>query len=284
VDKSPHLWIISDSKPGHLNQSLGLVEALHRQVPTITWQEIPAMSVWQSIRFAFARKKRVPKLLIATGHRTHFTLLILSKIMHVPAIVLMKPSLPLRWFDLCIVPEHDTPPARSNIINSIGPLNRIQAATKEANSGLILVGGPSKHFEWLPEQLHAQIQQLIQHEQRNWTIAASRRTPEATIQLLQTLANVKLVLATETDADWLPKLLAKTERCWVSQDSMSMIYEALTAGCDVRLLDVPTRGENRLTRGIQKLQLSGYLSSDPSPQLKLAEADRCAELIQQRYF
>lgn len=284
MDKSLHLWIITDGKPGHINQSVGLVEALHRQVPRLTWQELPVMSVWQSIRFAWQHHKKFPKLLISTGHRTHLTLLILSKIMRVPSIVLMKPSLPLCWFDLCIIPEHDMLPARPNIINSMGPLNRIQPATKEAGSGLILVGGPSKHFDWQPEPLHTQLKELIRQDSRNWTIATSRRTPEVTTNLLQTLADVTLVLPSETDANWLPRLLAKTEVCWVSQDSMSMVYEALTAGCNVKLLEVPTRGKNRLSRGIHKLQLSGYLSSDINPVLKLAEADRCAEIIQQRYL
>jgi mitochondrial fission protein ELM1 len=284
ADKNTHLWFISDGKLGHINQSLGLLEALHRRLPSITRREIPVMSVWQAIRFARQHHKQLPNLIVSTGHRTHLTLLILSKIMRVPSIVLMKPSLPLYWFDLCIIPEHDSPPARSNIINSMGPLNKIQPATKEAGSGIILVGGPSKHFEWQPEQLHTLLKALIQQDPRNWTIATSRRTPEVTIRLLQTLANVTLVLATETDANWLPKLLAKTELCWVTQDSMSMIYEALTASCNVKLLEVPTRSENRLTRGIQKLQVSGYLSADSNPPLQLAEADRCAEIIQQRFL
>ncbi len=284
MDKQLPLWIITDGKPGHINQSLGLVEALHRQIPSITWQHIPRMSVWQSIRFALEHKKQAPQLIVSAGHRTHLTLLILSKIMRVPSILLMKASLPLSWFDLCIIPEHDSPPASPNIIKTLGPLNKIQPASKEVGSGLILIGGPSKHFDWQPENLHAQIKKVIQHDDRNWTIATSRRTPETTIQSLQTLTNVTLVLASETDANWLPKVLASTEACWVTQDSMSMIYEALTAGCHVTLLDIPSRGQNRLTRGIQQLQLSAYLSSDISPALTLAEADRCADIVKQRYF
>lgn len=284
ADKNTHLWFISDGKLGHINQSLGLLEALQRRIPNITWRKIPVMSVWQAIRLAWQHHKQPPNLILSTGHRTHLTLLILSNIMRVPAIVLMKPSLPLNWFDLCIIPEHDLPPARSNIINSMGPLNKIQPAAKEAESGVILVGGPSKHFDWQPEQLHTQLKTLIQQDPRNWTIATSRRTPDATISLLRTLANVTLVLPSETETNWLPTILAKTEICWVSKDSMSMIYEALTAGCNVKLLDVPSRSENRITRGIQKLQLSGYLSTDSKPSLKLAEADRCAEIIQQRFL
>ena len=148
-----HIWIVTDGKLGHVNQSLGLVEALQRKTPNLTWQEVPIMKAWQAVRYAWKQKqkKSSPKFIVSTGHHTHFTLLILAKIMQVPAIVLMKPSLPLSWFDLCIIPEHDTPLARHNIIESIGPLNRMQPAKKDIESKLILVGGPSKHFDWSDE-------------------------------------------------------------------------------------------------------------------------------------
>ena len=281
-----HIWIVTEGKLGHVNQSLGLVEALQRKTPNLTWQEVPIMKAWQAVRYAWKQKqkKSSPKFIVSTGHHTHFTLLILAQIMRVPSIVLMRPSLPLSWFDLCIIPEHDAPLACHNIIESIGPLNRMQPAQKEADSKLILVGGPSKHFDWSDEQLFAQVENIIQQDDGHWTIATSRRTPLKTIASLKALANVTLVLASESNANWLPSMLAKTENCWVTQDSMSMIYEALTAGCRVKLLTVPYRHNNRLILGIEKLQAAGYLGALNDSVMKLAEADRCAEIIEQRFL
>ena len=286
MSNATHIWIVNDGKPGHINQSLGLVEALQRKVPTLTWQEVPIMKAWQAVRYAWKQrqKKALPKFIVSAGHHTHFTLLILAKIMQVPAIVLMKPSLPLSWFDLCIIPEHDGPLARHNVIESIGPLNRMQPAQKEADSKLILVGGPSKHFDWSDERLFVQVENIIQQNNGHWTIATSRRTPLKTVVSLKALANVTVVLASEKNANWLPSMLAKTENCWVTQDSMSMIYEALTAGCNVKLLAVPYHHKNRLILGIEKLQVAGYLGALNDPVMKLAEADRCAEIIEQRFL
>ena len=286
MTNATHIWIVSDGKPGHLNQSLGLVEALKRKISNLTWQEMPIMNAWQAANYAWRQKKTKasPKFILSAGHHTHVTLLILAKIMQVPAIVLMKPSLPLGWFDLCIIPEHDAPLARHNIIESIGPLNRMQPAKKEADSKLILIGGPSKHFAWDDQQMFTQVENIIQQDNGHWTIATSRRTPVKIVTSLHALANVTVILASETDVNWLPSMLAKTENCWVTQDSMSMIYEALTAGCSVKLLAVPYRHKNRLILGIEKLQVAGYLGAVDSALMKLAEADRCAGIIQQRFL
>lgn len=281
-----HLWIVTDGKPGHFNQSLGLAEALHRRLPELTWQEVPKMSVWRAILLALKYKKNklAPQIVIGAGHHTHLTLLILAKVMLARSVVLMKPSMPFNWFDLCIIPAHDAPPIRSNIVKSIGPLNRMQPAQKETGSGLILIGGPSKHFGWDYVKLHTQVVNIIQQQACNWTIATSRRTPSETITRLQSLSNVKLVLASEAESNWLPSILAKTELCWVTKDSMSMIYEALTAGCNVKLLDIPYLSENRITLSLKTLQLSGCLNPATNGVVSLAEADRCATIIQQRFL
>lgn len=281
-----HLWIVTDGKPGHFNQSLGLVEALHRRVPELTWQKVDKMSVWRAVLLALKCKKNklAPQIVIGAGHHTHLTLLILAKVMRARSVVLMKPSIPFNWFDLCIIPTHDSPPIRPNIVTSIGPLNRMQPAQKEVGSGLILIGGPSKNFGWDSVKLHTQVVNIIQQEARNWTLVTSRRTPSDTITSLQSILNVKLMLASDTDFNWLPSILAKTELCWVTKDSMSMIYEALTAGCIVKLLDIPYQSENRITLSLKKLQLSGYLNPSTINVVNLAEADRCATIIQQRFL
>jgi len=290
VNKAIHLWIVTDAKPGHVNQSLGLVEALHRRLPELSWQEIPVMSVWQTIRFALKQKQQKilrPNLIIGTGHRTHLTLLLLSKIMKVASLVLMKPSLPVSWFDLAIIPEHDSPSDRSNVIASKGALNRVQAGVKVENTGLFLIGGPSKHFGWDSQTLSATIKSIVQKSPLNWVLTTSRRTPEDTLKELESIENIEVVPCSKTDANWLPTMLAKTKVCWVTEDSVSMIYEALTAGCKVGLIKTPHIKESRLTAGIKALEQSGYLVTSPEEKTKkvtLAEADRCAALVQQRFL
>ena len=94
------------------------------------------------------------------------------------AIVLMKPSLPMRFFDLCIIPEHDGVRPGKNVLLSEGVLNRMEPGTeKDPHKGLILLGGPSAHYGWDEKHLLQQIAEVIRQDPRAWIVATSRRNP-----------------------------------------------------------------------------------------------------------
>ncbi len=103
--------ILSDGKPGHENQSRGLAEALRRRTgATVECLHLDARkSVWSRVREAKALQPRAerPQLLIAAGHATHVPLLAAARAFGARAVVIMKPTLPLWLFDLCLVPRHD---------------------------------------------------------------------------------------------------------------------------------------------------------------------------------
>ena len=265
----PQIWIVSDGKPGHRNQSLGLYAALKQQRPELELQEIAPLSTTQSLLALLFRQRpqpllqpliqTPPVLLIGAGHATHLTLLALKRLTGAPAVVLMKPSLPLRWFDLCLIPEHDNPAPAANILTTRGALNLMRSGTKQPGSGMILIGGPSKHFGWDEAALLAQLQQLLSLDARLWCMTTSRRTPESTLSLLRKLPGVELVPAEETPAGWLPEKLASAECCWVTEDSVSMVYEALTAGCAVGTLELPAGRGGRLAGGLKRLADDGLI-------------------------
>ena len=300
------VWRVCDGKPGHENQTQGLINALSRQID-IKVIDISPLSCLQTViktltgchfhsEQSIESPEPVPDLIIGAGHRTHCTLLAVKKCFKAKAIVLMKPSLPLGWFDLCIVPEHDNVEPRSNCILTQGVINKIEYQTeKNLNQGLILLGGESKHFNWQNESILDQIKQIITNQDINWTVATSRRTPESLIAVLKSLDlnNMNLVLANEVDQYWLPEQLKQAAFVWVSQDSVSMVYEALSSGAACGLLDLPAKTDSRLVKGLAKListeqiltfdQWRGgksYIKSD-SP---LAEADRCAKEVIKRYL
>ena len=290
----PDICIVSDSKPGHLNQSLGLVEALQRLRPDVRYklcapQSWRALS-WVLIRHLFNKRSLPPtKLIIAAGHRTHVTMLIYGWLSGAKTVLLMKPSLPSRYFDLCLIPEHDQPVESSNIIETWGVLNRMVPAQKKAGTGLLLIGGPSKHFNWDEQSVLDQLSSVLaKYPQLDWSLTTSRRTPSAFLTELQKRKlKVKLIPHEETELNWLPQTLAITEHCWVTQDSVSMVYEALTAGCDVGLITLSNNGEGRLHHGLARLRAANRVSSLQQPALRdpetvlipLAEAQRCAALI-----
>ncbi len=292
-DNSKQIWIVSDGKPGHLNQSRGLAEAIARRCD-VRISEQPPMGKLQALRLCFSaglpRMDDKPALIIGAGHGTHLTLLALRRFYRAPVVVLMKPSISTGFFDLCLIPEHDQPPPRPNIIATHGALNRMRPGEKLPGSGVVLVGGPSKHFDWNEQAVLTQVEALLAADTRDWLIGSSRRTPASTEQALQALVEERFVPAADTGADWLPQQLARAEVCWVTQDSASMVYEALTAGCKVGVLMLDDQADNRISRGVDRLQQQGIVSGSPDWQLEhLAESDacfneaeRCAEAIFKR--
>lgn len=286
--------IISDGKPGHRNQSWGLAEALGRLRPDIRISEQAPLARGAALTTLLTGRGQQalvppPDLLIGAGHATHLTLLALKRAYRVPVVVLMQPNLPLGCFDICLIPAHDAPPPRDNVILTQGALNRMHRGNKQPGTGMILIGGPSKHSGWDDAELQQQLRRVLERGELSWCLTTSRRTPESTEQWLARLPGIEFVPARDTDAAWLPHRLASTEVCWVTEDSVSMVYEALTAGCAVGTLSVPG-GAKRLQRGLQSLTEPGIITplSDwrgeplqPRSQ-RFDEAARCAEEIVQR--
>jgi hypothetical protein len=296
------VWRFSDGKAGHDNQSRGLVEALARLVSVETHTLNPlapaaALSGWLLARLSSWNDLPAPDLLLGAGHHTHLSLLAARRSRGGKAIVLMRPTLPLGLFDLCLIPEHDAPPARSNVLATRGALNRIQpSATLEPDRGLLLIGGPSRHFGWNDVELHRRIAVILTADPATcWILTTSRRTPPGFLAGFagESMARLTVVPVTETGPDWLPAQLARAGQVWVTVDSVSMIYEALTAGANVGVLDVPRKASSRVSRGVERLETQGWVTSFAGwradrrllrPDRPFNEAERCARWIVERWF
>lgn len=283
-----YICIVSDGKPGHLNQSLGLAEALQKRRPELQVRLQTPLNLKQQLAALLPGEKSDVVLVLGAGHATHRSLLLLARKWQVPAVVLMKPTLPLAWFDLCLIPEHDQPALKGNIVATRGALNRMHPAEKQANTGIFLIGGPSKHVRWDEAKLLTQLNAILERDPaRQWQLTTSRRTPDSTLAELQQLQGVQVFPAAETESGWLPTVLSATEVCWVTEDSVSMVYESLSAGCQVGTLPVEGGRDGRLGRGLSTLQEQGlilpwddYIQGSPlSSTIVLDEAGRCAELI-----
>lgn len=296
------VWRFSDGKPGHDNQTLGLTEALGRLVPvrTCVLAPLPGVQVVLGLlrgRYPVTGHYAGPDLVLGAGHRTHLSVLAARRAYGGRAVVLMRPSLPLSWFDLCLVPEHDTPPARANVLATRGVLNRVRPSTRQdPHSGLFLIGGPSAHFGWDNEAVWGQIHAILAADLSiRWTLTTSRRTPAEFLHIrLQGLPkNLAVVPFAETDPDWLPQRLAEAARAWVSADSVSMVYEALTAGAAVGVLEVPAQAPSRVGSGLERLVAEGWVRPFRDwqrdrllvrPAGSFDEATRCARWIVEHWL
>lgn len=221
-----------------------------------------------------------PDFIIATGHATHIPLLRVSRKYGARSIVLMKPSLPVGLFDFCIAPEHDFEgkAVPKNVITSKGALNRVVSLQNEKKGKLFLIGGPSKTHGYDEAALISQITRIAGNEP--WQLADSRRTPSTLLPALAAaLPSLEIFPHAETKPGWLATKLSELEEIRVTEDSVSMIYEALSSGAKVGVLDMPRlRPDSRVLRGLAILERQGYF--DPMGSTKvLTEADRCAALV-----
>ncbi|MEY3394680.1 MAG: hypothetical protein RL346_916 [Verrucomicrobiota bacterium] len=281
-----HILIVSDGKAGHENQSLGLAEAMARRVPA----EIHLLRVdaeqngWARLRDGVSRSHGFPKpdYVISAGSRTHLLLWWLARKYDARSVVLMKPFWPAGWFDFCIAPEHDFPMSATpkNIMLSKGALNRVVPTAGKRSGRFVLIGGPSKIHGFDQAELISQILEVVRDGA--WGIADSRRTPSGFLtDLKKQLPQAQVFSHQETPKDWLAGLLSVAEEVWVTEDSVSMIYEALTGGAKVGVLDMPRRrSDARVIRGLEKLKSDGFLIGHGEvTHQALAEADRCAGVI-----
>lgn len=301
----------SDGRPGHAKQSLAVLTALQELTPlTTTRLELAHTNgprrVLQALQALFVCRKEDPEpsvdLILGTGSGTHLPMVGHKMRTGAKLVTCMSPDAwLLPWFDLCFVPRHDRPRRRKKIFPTFGPpclvLNRER---HDLSKGLILAGGvDTKSHHWDTAMLISQIDKLVAKTPGTvWTISSSPRTPADTLEQLRALANansrIDFFSAEQTPRGWIEQAYEKHAQVWVTADSVSMIYEALTTGCRVGVLPVVWRNsKNKFQRGIDDLMAQGMIldfgrwengEELPHPSRPLNEADRCAKEILTRWW
>jgi mitochondrial fission protein ELM1 len=296
------IWRVTDGKAGHEAQTQGLVDALARQLEVQAFDvkalnRIKAAWQWGIGRFNAGVNLPDPDLIIGAGHGTHLTLLAARRSRGGKCVVLMQPSLPSSWFDLCFIPEHDAPSDAANVFTTVGVLNTVLPTAEQAHDrGLILIGGPSTHYGWKTPEMIRAVREIVRADpMMRWVLTTSRRTPNDTEKALNCLneANLEVVPFAATQRGWVNQRLEECATVWVTEESVSMVFEALTSGAGVGLLSVPlTSKKNRVSTGIDSLKEKGSVLifkynqasySIVGRQDALAEADRCAAIVQNHF-
>ena len=258
------VWRLLDGKPGHESQSLGLVQALGR-LREVRCEDMPVAGLglglfsWLLGRFTPGFMKPRPDLVVGAGHATHWPLLCARRAYGGRILALMKPSLPCAWFDWVVAPEHDDV-SGAHVIVTRGVLNAMQPGRKQAGRVLVLVGGVSKHFIWDDARVMVQIEAILAAFPQA-LITDSRRTPDSLRKELAARYAGFYQPWNLCPPGWLAAELAMADSVWVSEDSVSMIYESLTAGCAVGLIGLqrPVQAPGRLVRGLTALADAGLV-------------------------
>ena len=306
---------VLDGRPGHEKQTMGILYALQRSCPVeIIPFKVRRLSLLDEVvetcrLFLPGAIGRVPDwqvgkvdLVLGTGSRTHLPMLSYKKKYAVPVVTCMSPPLYLRHrFDLCLVPEHDGVPASNNILLTVGAPNCSANKGKHQDGrGLILIGGVDDNsHRWDSRQIAAMVEKIVSTEVDTlWTVSSSPRTPQETVALITALLsrydNIRFFDYKDTPPGWIEEQYDTNSIVWVTADSISMVYEAISAGCRVGIMPVQWRHLNgKFSRNEQLLVQKNLVTHFAAwqqdktalvgPQ-ELNEAQRCAEWILQRWW
>ena len=293
-----NIWLILDGKRGHEKQIEDLAFFINKKIKTnIT--KIKKISFLNTVlnfmRIGNDPCKYFPRpdFIITAGHQTHFDAL-QKKIRYGGKIILiMKPSIPSFLFDLIIIPSHDNIFWKKNTFTIDGTVNNIMNKNKqEKNSGLILLGGPSKNYLWSNKDVIDQINNILNFNPNlKFTIATSRRTPSELLNDTKFVhKNLLIVCHESVPHDWLEKNIGNYQHSWVTQDSISMLYELIASGSIVNLIKLESKNR-KFEKLFLELERQGKInyqysahSLDRLSKNNQSSAEYCAEFIIKKFI
>ncbi|WP_286846222.1 MULTISPECIES: mitochondrial fission ELM1 family protein [Aminobacterium] len=194
----------------------------------------------------------------------------LSKYLGSKSCALMTPSfIGTDPFDFAVVPLHDKPKGEANVLSTLGAPNsifpeKLCEASKELSSiyppeshrrWALLIGGDDANYCISSIWMHKNISPIIRAAQEkniDLYITTSRRTSaeaeQALIEVAGESPQVKmLLLASQDPMNPVPGMMGLCNRVFCTEDSVSMVSEAVTAGHRVILMRVEHR------QGIKKV-------------------------------
>lgn len=250
--------IISDGKPGHVNQSIALCKhaGLSYELQEIAYRSkahkalsyaLDRMGIYSEKLFtpsSFGSRPTDFSLIVSSGSTTYYANKLVAKQLNRPNIAILNPKGYRLDFSHIFCPFYDHPPKRPNITEL--PLNLCVAdqtffsektaefkalhTQKRPAVGLI-IGGPNAVSDLDPAPIKQQLEQLfdLTEGMERW-VTTSRRTPPDVEALIDALPfDYKLINSRDT-YNPIPAFIQLCDRIFVTSDSASMISECASFG------------------------------------------------------
>ena len=117
---------------------------------------------------------------------------------------------------------------------------------------MIALGGLNKHYDFDEEDLLKQIQYILTlYPQKKWFLFISRRTPSYITEEISKLKNeFSNLIITDKDFD---EVIEKASIKFITQDSVNMVYEALSTKGKTYLFNMNYKKENKISRQMNLL-------------------------------
>lgn len=262
--------VISDGNPGHENRSLAIARALDSPDPPRIrlgprmrrlGEELRALAALLEAPSPPAAERAIELLLqhteateaqleslaeagrnvwaISTGTPACVFALLLSAATGARTIVggLRPEGRLYRHFDLCVCPAYHLPPGlpRKNVVATLLPpaYHDGRRSTAEAPEWLLALGGPAPEHPWSEAFLRSQFDALIDaaaKDRRRLRVTTSQRTPPSLLDWLSRRCAESSVLELAGPERRFADMLQEAQRVLITEDSESMLAEAINAG------------------------------------------------------
>lgn len=261
----PLIWVLLDEVAGHMNQALGVVEALNTPYEAKTLKYTKAAKWPNFLRYASLKgltpesqsiiKAPWPDLVISAGRKTAPVAQYIKKQSGGKTLTchIMNPGFPACGFDLVVVPEHDGRKANANRMVTTGAPNRVQPDFLLQEAAIwqrtleqyprprvaVMLGGDTKGIAFTAKDGEALAEQLnaLNQGQGSLLISSSRRTPKAFLDALQSKISQPHYLHEPGKSRTNPyyAFISLADAVVVTADSVSMVSEACSSGRPVYL-------------------------------------------------
>jgi len=273
------LLLLSDGKPGHLNQSIAFARLLdcdyeicrvsyaNRFAKALTYL-CDRLGIYT--RSLFRLLDPLPQgfcAVVSAGSATYYANRTIGRLFSLPCVAIMYPGGYTPGFDLIIAQAHDAPPQRDNVVTI--PLNlsapKPLGLVRREGGGptvALIVGGPSRHFRMEPQLFRQQLEKVFSlFPDGDFIVTTSRRTPAEIENLIEQGPFRYRVIASREQVNPIADFLAIADHVFVTEDSTSMISEAVSFGsAAVEVLPLARSGARNKIQGMSaSLATEGYL-------------------------
>ena len=274
LSKPLKLLCILDDRPGHAFQVEAVLQELAHRVRLEVDRHYVHEQSWKATNQSH-------DLCIGAGRKTNWPLAKMGIFHRTPTVVIMKPNLPTFLYSLCVIPQHDHPVSRPNILAvQFAPTTLTPGDPKTINpeGQVALIGGPSSHFDWEINRVIKRLRELDTGS--GFEILTSRRTPDESVRALQDCG--RILGPDQVDRKTYEATLRSAGKIVVTPDSVSMLGDALaTSAC---VFSVPLKKKkSKVSDAFDEICRRTNMDSG-SPNQPVNEASRIADHILQRFF
>jgi len=307
------VWCLSDGRPGHFNQSKGLIQALERGYDVrLHWidcslQAKPLRPILRQLLNAelatnlmvklhrFERPDTPPDLILSTGGNTAYLNIALARQLNCPNWFIgslrgLKPSLFHRVFTIealnadnnIVMPLAPVPSNRQDQQNAAIKLRQEQGIPTDQTLWTLLIGGSTEEYSYSDQNwsaLAAQMNTLAEQHDIRWLVTSSRRTG---IEVEQKLAS-QLSEPLLADTTWfcqqprkvMAAYLGAADIIFCSEDSLSMLTEGIASGKAVVSLYPPQhQPAERYKAALERLEQRCWLERQPMAEISAPSGEQ----------